>query len=70
MSKLFDLLCDDYKALLEKKEMTPADRKTLIEFLKNNDITAVPAQGSALGNLVSQLPFNDDDHSNVVNMRK
>jgi hypothetical protein len=60
MVELLALLCVDFEEKLRKKEMTTADRKALIDFLKNNDITAENSIGSPLGQLVKNLPFDDD----------
>jgi hypothetical protein len=66
MVELMALLCVDFEEKLHKKEMTTADRKALIDFLKNNDITAENSPSSPLGNLIKNLPFDDDSSAMVM----
>lgn len=46
---------------IRKPEVDPRMIAEAIKFLKNNDITAVPAPGSATGDLTDKLPFDEND---------
>ena len=64
LSKLHDLLCDELLDRLkngevEDGEVKPAKASTLNvirQFLKDNNVDALPAEGSHLGNLLADLP--------------
>lgn len=61
LTELFDLLCDDFKKLLEKEDgMTAADRKLLIEFLKDNNVTCVGMNNKNITSIVDKMPFPED----------
>lgn len=60
MEQLFEKLCDDFIAKLDGKELTSADRKNLMEFLKDNGITVAGLKNSKLSNIVAKLPFSDE----------
>jgi len=60
--KLKDLHEELAKVLLERvkdPDAKSADLKVARQFLKDNSIDAVPAQGSPLEELIKELPFND-----------
>ena len=59
-SDLFDLQVDDLIGLLKSGQATTADRKVIIEFLKNNGITAETRKGKPLPELL-RLPFTADE---------
>lgn len=51
------------KELLRKLragEATAADLSVIRQYLKDNNISGVPAEGSPLKNLVHELPFTTD----------
>ena len=51
-------------ALLRKVrsgEATAADLAVARQFLKDNNIDAIPNEGNGLGKLASELPFQDDE---------
>lgn len=60
------------ESLLQKiksGEATPAELGVARQYLKDNGVTAVPADGTPLRNLTEILPFEDDDEdSNVVSL--
>ena len=41
-------------------EAKPADMSNAIKFLKDNNIDAMPVQGSPLDGLLNSLPFNSE----------
>lgn len=53
-----------------KIPVKPATLNVIRQFLKDNDITALPVEGSPLGDLHSELPdsfdFGDDDEDFAV----
>lgn len=57
---LFDLLCDDFKVMLQDGTMTPSDRKALLEFLKQNDITCNADANPKMQEILKELPFDDN----------
>lgn len=67
MSKLDTLLATLHEelaqALLERirSGANAAEMNVVRQFLKDNNIDAVPKEDSPLGNLVSELPFTDGD---------
>ena len=63
--QLFEGLCDDFQKLLDgKTPMTAADRKLLIEFLKDNQINCVGANNKKITNIVENLPFSEEVEQN------
>lgn len=51
-------------ALLKKVrsgEATAADLAVARQFLKDNNIDAIPNEGSGLGKLAAELPFTDEE---------
>lgn len=61
LENLFELLCEDFQKLLEKDEpMSAADRKLLIEFLKDNQITCVGQNNKNIKSIVENLPFSEE----------
>lgn len=62
---LFDMLCEDFKKLLEKDEpLTAADRKLLMEFLRDNNITCEGTRNKNISNIVESLPFSEEVEQN------
>ena len=56
MERLFDRLAERLLAELENPECPPAVYATIVKFLQNNEITAIPTDDSALGELTAALP--------------
>ena len=65
-SALHKALADDLLKRIQSGEATAADLNVARAFLKDNGVDAVPAQGSPLGNLVGNLPFEatEDRYTN------
>lgn len=62
LEELHTLLCEDFKSLLNRDEpMTAADRKLLLEFLRDNNITVVGMNNKNITNLVERLPFAENE---------
>lgn len=71
LNNVFDGLCKYHleiltKALKDERELSGTELKELREFLKQNDISAIPTAGNALGQLGKEatglkLPDIDDD---------
>jgi len=56
MELLFDRLAQRLLAELENPECPPAVLGTIVKFLQNNEITAIPTDDSSLGELQANLP--------------
>ncbi len=54
-------LADELLQRIKSGEATSADLSVARQFLKDNGIDAYATPDSPLGNLISQLPFVDDD---------
>ncbi len=60
LTELFDLLCDDFKKQLEEGTLSSADRKSLLEFLKENQINCVGYNNQKINSIVESLPFDEN----------
>ena len=58
LDSLHRAVCEDLMAKIQSGEAKAADLAAAIKFLKDNGIEAIPVEGSPLGNLVDNLPFN------------
>jgi hypothetical protein len=58
---LFDALADDFAEMLKDKTMTPADRKTLLQFLSDNNINCDGGLNPKVQNILDSLPFDDEE---------
>lgn len=56
MELLFDRLAEKLLEELEKEDCPPAVYATIVKFLQNNEITAIPMDDTALGDLQANLP--------------
>lgn len=62
MTQIFDLLCDDFIALLKDKKLQTSDRKLLMDFLKDNGVDADLSQNPEIKkHVLNNLPFSEDD---------
>lgn len=61
LSNLFDLVCDDLTGRVSSGEATSADLNIARQMLKDNGITATPAEASPLEGLANALPFPSSD---------
>nr|WP_250808780.1 hypothetical protein [Neorhizobium tomejilense] len=67
---LSELHSEMAKKLLEKVrsgEVTAAELNVARQFLKDNNIDAVPKKDSPLANLVDELPFTEDGDQPLYN---
>ena len=60
MIELFEALCDDFKKLLDTGEMSSVDRKSLMEFLKENEINCVGSNNKNITSITASMPFDED----------
>ena len=68
LEKLFDSLCDDFQKLLDAETpMTAADRKLLIEFLKDNEVTCIGHNNQSVVSIIDKLPFSEEDSKLAIN---
>lgn len=58
---LFDALADDFAVMLKDKTMTPADRKTLLQFLSDNNINCDGSLNPKVQNILDSVPFQDEE---------
>lgn len=58
LDSLHRAVCEDLMAKIKSGDAKAADLAAAIKFLKDNGIEAIPVEGSPLGNLVDNLPFN------------
>ena len=76
LQEMMNLLCKDMTKRLKEGESVvtkngelvnidcrPATLSVIRQFLKDNDISAIPRDGNALGELINNLPtsFGDDE---------
>lgn len=61
--KLFDELVEDFRRLIKDGDCTAADRKVIIELLKQNGISIEVKKGTPMSFLVEELPFETDHYS-------
>lgn len=65
LDTIFDMLCDDFIRMLKDEKLGASDRKTLLEFLKDNNVKVNGTANSKIKNILQDLPF---DESNVIQM--
>lgn len=58
LKSLHNAVAEDLLEKIQSGEATAAELSAAIKFLKDNGIEALPMEGSPLGNLVDNLPFN------------
>lgn len=56
MELLFDELAQVFRAKLKDPKCPPAVLSAIVKFLQNNEITALPTEDSALGELQEAIP--------------
>ena len=61
LESLFDLVCDELTGRIVSGEATSTDINVSRQFLKDNGVTATPAEASTLEGLVNALPFPSSD---------
>jgi|TARA_R110000796_G_scaffold128264_1_gene243721 hypothetical protein len=60
LSTLHTAVAQELLDRVESGEAKPADMSNAIKFLKDNNIDAIPVQGSPLDGLLEALPFNSE----------
>ncbi len=63
---LFDALADDFARMLKDGEMTPADRKTLLQFLSDNNINCDGALNPKMQSILDSIPFADEEENHPL----
>jgi hypothetical protein len=61
LGNLFDLVCRELTTRIGDGAATPTDLNVARQLLKDNNITAHPAEASPLANLANALPFPSSD---------
>lgn len=61
LESVFDLLCEDFEKHLKNETLSNADRKLLIEFLKDQGISTVGKNNQKIRSIVERLPFDEDN---------
>ena len=67
LSKLHELLTDKLTDIVKREDVSSAELNVVRQFLRDNNIDGLPVEGTALGELVSQLP---DDFKAAYNLKK
>lgn len=65
LDTIFDMLCEDFIKLLKDGRLNSADRKTLLEFLKDNGVTANGKNNKNINSILDNLPFSEEDDANI-----
>jgi len=60
LSELHELLATILLEKIRDPECKSAELNVARQFLKDNDITAIPTDDNALAQLLEDLPFTDD----------
>jgi hypothetical protein len=60
LSELHELLATILLEKIRDPECKSAELNVARQFLKDNDITAIPTDDNALAKLLEDLPFTDD----------
>tara|TARA_R100000935_G_scaffold26800_2_gene46789 strand:+ start:1360 stop:1590 length:231 start_codon:yes stop_codon:yes gene_type:complete len=60
LSTLHTAVAQELLDRVESGEAKPADMSNAIKFLKDNNIDAIPVQGSPLDELLGALPFSSE----------
>lgn len=66
LSKLQDILIDEFINRISSGEAAPADLSAARQLLKDNGISAIASADSPLEELCKILPFNDDGVDKVM----
>lgn len=57
LTKLHEMLCDELtRRLKDGESLTASELNVIRQFLKDNNVDAIPAEGSALENVIQNLP--------------
>jgi hypothetical protein len=66
LTELHSLLAEKLLEKVKDPECKSADLNVARQFLKDNNIDAVPVEGSPLDNLIEELPFNNETRKVTV----
>lgn len=61
LSDLHVLLADTLTERIQSGEAKPGDLNVARQFLKDNDITALPTNNNSLETLIRAMPFEEKD---------
>jgi len=65
LTELHSLLAEKLLDKVKDPDCKSADLNVARQFLKDNNIDAVPVQGSPLDKLLEELPFDEDRKNSV-----
>tara|TARA_B100000780_G_scaffold75871_1_gene51117 strand:- start:489 stop:719 length:231 start_codon:yes stop_codon:yes gene_type:complete len=60
LSTLHTAVAQELLDRVQSGDAKPADMSNAIKFLKDNNVDAMPVQGSPLDGLLNSLPFNSE----------
>ena len=66
LTELHSLLAEKLLEKVKDPECKSADLNVARQFLKDNNIDAVPVEGSPLDKLIEELPFNNETRKVTV----
>ena len=66
LRELHGILAEKLLEKVKDPECKSADLNVARQFLKDNNIDAVPVEGSPLDNLIEELPFNNETRKVTV----
>tara|TARA_B100002052_G_C15501016_1_gene427166 strand:- start:275 stop:493 length:219 start_codon:yes stop_codon:yes gene_type:complete len=61
LSELHTLLADDLTEKIKSGEAKAGDLNVARQFLKDNEITALPTNNNSLQNLLDAMPFDEKE---------
>lgn len=67
LKELHTLLANNLIALVKSGEAKASDLNVARQFLKDNDITSIPAQSNSLQTLLAAMPFEEDEKEKDLN---
>lgn len=65
LGELHQELCKTFRGMLKSGECKSSDLNVIRQFLKDNNIEAVPVEGSPLFDLKADMPVFDEDGNQV-----
>ena len=66
LKELHDVLATELLKRVKDADCKSADLNVARQFLKDNSIDAVPAQGSPLEELIKELPFDENKTKSAI----
>lgn len=61
LNTLFDAVTEELLMKIKSGEAKPADLAVAVKFLKDNNISCVPTDSNAFGELIKNMPFMEED---------